>query len=346
MLKLIAFCALFLACFSGIQAQNCGTVTTTAPSGIQFGHNSGGYQTFQNNSTTFVESSDYYFTASPPAMLNFSYDLASSSNANPQVTAYTTSLYYRDGNGTGLQACSGNIPFSVTSQNTNSFYFSVPADKVPVNTRFLVRLTLTVSNTTNADIIGSGFKLDSRATQLPVNSTLPVHFISMDARKQGMNTIINWKVGTELNTLNYELERSADGKIFEQVNSTKAIRATDYSLTDISVPGVVYYRIRSNDIDGRFIYSPIIKVTNGAASFVKRLFPMPVHNELLIQHGLFSNATLLSLYSADGKLLANIHIAPGSMETRIDMSSYRSGIYFLRFTDNTGLLEMINISKE
>jgi hypothetical protein len=345
MRKLFAVLACSVLSYFSSLAQQCSPVTTTAPAGITLGYNSGGYQIFENNSINVDISSDYIFTT-PQSLLYFSYDLASSSNANPQVNSYTIDVIYRNSSGSFYKTCSGTSAFTVNSSVPVRHYFSADVSGLPVNTRFFIRLTLNVSNVTNANIIGSSFRLQNTATLLPVESTLPVNFLSIEAKRQGASNLITWKVAAEENVANYELERSADGRNFTKIGSVQATKASAYSLTDNQVAATVYYRVKNNDKDGRFKYSSILKVENGKISFLKRVYPVPAANEVDIQHETANTSATINIFTQDGRLVKKNAVRQGSMQTKINVTNLSSGLYIVKYDDGQGNTDILKLVKE
>lgn len=111
---------------------------------------------------------------------------------------------------------------------------------------------------------------------------LPVKLgtVSASARNNGVS--VDWTALTELNLSKYIVERSADGMNFSAIGSVTAknsLDATNYSFFDAApAAGNNYYRLKSEDIDGKSTYSSIVKVNldKTTAGFV--VYPNPVRN--------------------------------------------------------------------
>jgi hypothetical protein len=99
--------------------------------------------------------------------------------------------------------------------------------------------------------------------------TLPVELISFTASRIGNRSVLlNWKTASEINSSHFIVERSLDGKTFENAGKVKANGNSNltlsYSLTDEippDYPGSLYYRLLMADIDGTFKYSEIKKIS-------------------------------------------------------------------------------------
>jgi hypothetical protein len=89
----------------------------------------------------------------------------------------------------------------------------------------------------------------------------------------------------EQDILRYEIERSADGRSFDQAGSVVASNNNDYTWDDVSaLPGMIYYRVKSVDLSGEIKYSGIAKIAGGDEHPMITVSPNPVQgNELNIQ---------------------------------------------------------------
>jgi hypothetical protein len=97
---------------------------------------------------------------------------------------------------------------------------------------------------------------------------LPVQLVNFDGKATNKNIGLNWKVSKETNTDYYLVERSVNGIDFTNqgkvyTGSTLIAAGTDkiYGFTDPSpANGSNYYRLRMVDKDGKYSYSPVIKI--------------------------------------------------------------------------------------
>jgi len=110
-------------------------------------------------------------------------------------------------------------------------------------------------------------------------SPLPVKFSNIKAFEKQSGVQIDWTTYQEENLSHYSVERSADGNNFVsigQVASRNSAIETAYGLFDASpLPGVNFYRLRANDIDGKFSYSTIVKVNLDKRVKDISLYPNP-----------------------------------------------------------------------
>lgn len=176
---------------------------------------------------------------------------------------------------------------------------------------------------------------------------LPVKFSGFDAKKEGSGVKLTWNVETEENLAGYQVERSNDGTRFMAIGTVQAEGRSTYSFTDAQpLTGKVFYRIKSLDIDGKFMYSPIVSLNGTKSSLVLKAFPIPVVRAVTIQHTAANILTRVSISSEDGRLIKSIIPANGSIQTTIDLSSAKPGLYFVRFDNGNGETETLKIMKQ
>ena len=177
---------------------------------------------------------------------------------------------------------------------------------------------------------------------------LPVTFMGITAKKEVTNTIVRWDVADEVDVRGYEVEKSLDGRTFEKVGYVSANGKPAYHYTDNSASeGVVYYRVKNVDIDGKFKYSSIVKLNGkNAASIVAKAFPVPARNSVTVQHDKLGAGGAISLSTADGRTVKTITPGAQAIQTVIDLQAQTPGIYILRLTNENGEKETIKIVKQ
>lgn len=137
-------------------------------------------------------------------------------------------------------------------------------------------------------------------------TALPLELISFHADAKSDQTIeLNWETDSEENVCYYQVERSKDGKNFQGLEQVDATGKTDglsqYSCMDSKlVPGLVYYRLKAVDCNGRTSYSDVLSVER--KSTVVEIYPNPVLDELNV---LFEDQTpkKVSVYDCLGSLI-------------------------------------------
>ena len=115
----------------------------------------------------------------------------------------------------------------------------------------------------------------------PLGGPLTVNFTSIKAVAQNNDIAVEWKVASQLNIANYEVEKSTNGRSFTRATvqvATGVNNATaTYNWLDVNVANVInYYRIKALDINGKVSYSPIVKVTTAKLASSFTISPNPV----------------------------------------------------------------------
>lgn len=187
---------------------------------------------------------------------------------------------------------------------------------------------------------------DFRTNGTLAQSPLPVNFIGFEGKKVAGGVQLTWKVAGEENVNRYEIERSADGRNFVTVGSVGTNGKDTYTYLDATNSTTVYYRIKNVDNDAKFKYSTIARISNGKSQIVLKAFPQPVQNQLTVQHPVIKGNGLVTVSTADGRIVKSIKPASGSMQTYIDMASLQKGMYLIRFDGGEGDAETMKIIKQ
>ena len=110
---------------------------------------------------------------------------------------------------------------------------------------------------------------------------LPVKFHNLRAAEINQAIQLDWRMLTETNIKQYEIERSLNGQIFTNAGQLLAKGnngdKVDYTWLDLNPGnGIIYYRIKAVDLDGKLTYSTIIRIQINKASTGITLYPNPV----------------------------------------------------------------------
>lgn len=138
---------------------------------------------------------------------------------------------------------------------------------------------------------------------------LPATGMRLEAALNGSDVKLNWKTLSEIDTREFEIERSTDGINFTKI-ATKAAAGNSsvqlsYDHTDANMQApVYYYRLKLVDIDNDFSYSNVVSVRMAGNVKGLRLFPNPATSQINLE---FSNAKgnyLISVYNQAGQEVA------------------------------------------
>jgi hypothetical protein len=186
-----------------------------------------------------------------------------------------------------------------------------------------------------------------------ISSTLPLTLLSFTGDViNTQNVKLQWITTVELNTKHFDVEWSDDGRQFYKIATIAAAgnssQTLHYSYLH-SQPKNAYnfYRLKMVDIDGRFTYSPIVKVSIAINIFSINAFPNPVTDFLQLQIIAVKDQTIvLTLHSTDGKMIASkqFTVSKGSNLLKWNVQSVSTGNYFISSPNIP--LQTINIIKK
>ncbi len=113
-----------------------------------------------------------------------------------------------------------------------------------------------------------------------VNSVLPVRLSNIKAFEKQNGIQIEWTVSSEENLSRYQVERSSSGSLFTAIGdvaSRNVTVETKYGFFDANpLPGVSFYRLKSIDIDSKYGYSSVVRVSLDKQVKNISLYPNPV----------------------------------------------------------------------
>jgi hypothetical protein len=181
---------------------------------------------------------------------------------------------------------------------------------------------------------------------------VPVSFISVRAAQSGRNISVEWNVANEINTVRYEVEKSADGRNFVAKGNVAASGKNTYNWLDENVvAGFNYYRIKSLDNNGAVKYTQVVKVQVGGKAGIT-VSPNPVQGNFVNIH--FANEQAgkygIQITNIAGQAVYNkevTHNGGSASQSFILPSSIVSGIYQLQVIapDNTKHTEKLIINQ-
>jgi len=204
-----------------------------------------------------------------------------------------------------------------------------------------VRLVLDNFEVTNATLsnIGSG-----GCTLVPITETaLPVKLINFDASYNKPNVTLNWSTAQENNFSHFILEQSTDGSNFNQValifGAGESDSKKDYSYIDRNLTGrkgLIYYRLKSVDIDSKLSYSSIriIRLDNELQNIVITTFPNPAINELkiTIPASWQGKKATYEVVNVNGQVSKKVETGSSSQTETLNVSNLNSGLYIVKVT--------------
>ncbi len=162
------------------------------------------------------------------------------------------------------------------------------------------------------------------------STALPVTWVSFEARREGMQALLEWVTAAEVNTGYFSVERSADGKNFAGTGRVDAAGHASgspsvYRFAEVHpAGGTFYYRIRSVDHDGSTDVSGIRAVVIGPGTELV-VFPNPSGGKVSL--GGIRGAGVVKVYDPTGRITREQAVSPQA--AYVDLSGLPSGLYLL-----------------
>lgn len=209
--------------------------------------------------------------------------------------------------------------FDVTNQPAQ-FYSSTPAN---------------VSND------GNGYTGSSYA--IITSGVLPIKLSNFSAIRKDKDALLNWQVANQdANASHFEIERGYTGSNFINigridVNLNSGATAT-YSYHDVDIltkksNGVVFYRLKMVDKDGKFTYSDIKSIKLSFKAFAVNLYPNPAKgfSNLIIDLNNPSQVAV-SISDASGRIVHKVEFVgfKGVNQHKVDLSKLAGGTYMVK----------------
>ncbi len=194
--------------------------------------------------------------------------------------------------------------------------------------------TIGLGNVTSNSISTWGkFTLGS----INATSSLPIVWGNFDVTKVNNTGLIKWNTILELNSNNFEVQRSIDGRSFVTIATIAAQGfASEYRFVDERLPITndkltIYYRLKEVDKDGKFELSIVrqLSIVNDQLSI--SIFPNPVTNVLNVK-GLINSLNNITITDMLGKVVLQLnHTAQKS----INVANLNAGTYFIKINNES-----------
>ena len=247
-----------------------------------------------------------------------------SNDNDPNGEVIASSLVVTSADGTVVLNSNGNFSFTPNAGFTGS------------------------STTFTYQLIDNGFNAaTSNVATVTLNFftsiSLPVNLISFDAKYNKPDVGMNWSTAQEKNFSHFVIEQSTDGVNFNQLavvfGAGESDTKKDYSYTDKTLggrKGLVYYRLKSVDNDGKFEYSSvrIIRLGEEMKGIVLSTYPNPAVNELKVTIPAVwqSKVATYEVVNTNGQVARRVVTGNSSQTETINVSSLAPGFYIVKVT--------------
>ena len=182
----------------------------------------------------------------------------------------------------------------------------------------------------------------------PGLSALPVDIISFKGFLKGASIQLEWEVMNEQNLLQYEVERSVNGRDFYPVGTVKASNAGTYHFNDdvTQLSGRrLYYRLKKVDVDGKFKYS-LVFTAHVPLNLQFSVYPNPVADgfaQVKFVKPTTGNARLLVSDMA-GRAYQQVPVATGTTNMIVSLKNAPAGMYIIKLVqDGNTVMQKIQV---
>lgn len=243
----------------------------------------------------------------------------------------------------------GTVSYSWTAQDGGNIIGSTTADTIVVDRpgTYIVSASRSAScaNDTKDTVV------IAQSGGCPSASTLPLTLTKFNAYTAGSNVQLQWSSENEHNVSHFEMERSADGKVFTKIFSVQAagnsLPRKNYSgIDNVSSlsSGLIYYRLKCLDMDGKYTYSEVRIIRIGKQSEAADLlvYPNPAINEIkiTIPSHWQNNEVRYGIYNSNGQLIISKRNSAAGQTEVINISALGKGFYFLQANTNKEMLKL------
>lgn len=198
----------------------------------------------------------------------------------------------------------------------------------------------TGQNSASARMYSFWFK--SFSYQTPVQSGLPVILKSFTAKLENKKPVISWISYKEENLSHYVLERSSDGSNYNEAalifSNGTTNNESNYQFADNAVSanskGIVYYRLRMVDIDGKYKYSEtrLVRMGEAGKTIAIQAYPNPAVNELRITvpASWQDKKVQYDIYTVSGQNMKRVSRSNAGQTEVMNISQLPAGSYIIR----------------
>lgn len=171
---------------------------------------------------------------------------------------------------------------------------------------------------------------------------LPLRLLKFTGHAEKDYNLLEWKTSDEINFSHFNVQRTSDGREWENIATVKSKTISELSVGNYSAMdenpmyGKNYYRLKQIDKDGKAIYSSTILIywTEQEPLPNIKIYPNPTRNKLMLSG--YDKQIEYTVYSSLGvKMLSGV-----ITDNTLDVSTIPDGIYFIELKIDKQLRSM------
>lgn len=187
---------------------------------------------------------------------------------------------------------------------------------------------------------GAGtFVIANAAAEMSRLAVLPIRFVNVAVKELPHAVQVAFTNSTESDVAHYIIERSTNGIDFAAIATIQPVHnngnASTYQWVDKTRPsGVIFYRVKGVEVDGKMMYSPVMRITINKSIKALHIFPNPVSgNSFTWEASLPQGIYELRIASANGQQVMHKSWkhSGGNISQLLQLpSGAKSGVYLLQ----------------
>ncbi|MBC7535091.1 MAG: hypothetical protein H7258_05300 [Ferruginibacter sp.] len=278
---------------------------------------------------------------------NFTVPVKAFNNTNRNATV----AGWIDANGNGIYETSEGtfltIPPGTAVQNITLLWSGINCTLPAYSTTFMrIRITTVDQGMTTAKPNGYFDNGEIEDFVVSVSLLLPDQQVTLKAQKINLNRVnLAWSLNQEINNSGYELQRSAEGSLWQTITKVSTVGGSvpaSYDFVDATpLLPVSYYRVRVIKNSGGTEYSSVKKI-NFAANPGISISPNPAYsNAVLNVESAVEVLSRLNILDYTGRSVydSNVKLVKGTNEIDLPIvAKLSNGIYKVRVKINDQLL--------
>lgn len=169
---------------------------------------------------------------------------------------------------------------------------------------------------------------------------IPVTLTGFWADLKAKEIQLTWEATHETNFKEYQVEKSADAVHFFHLGTVRGTNAPSYIFHDADVPsgGIVYYRLRMVDIDGKAQYSSVVAVRISGKISNCFVYPNPAKGNISVRlNSTLAEPSFVRIYDIAGKLVNFSNAAQGISKLNLNVNGLAPGRYVVKVGNNRQL---------
>ncbi len=182
--------------------------------------------------------------------------------------------------------------------------------------------------------------------QSPNNFTLPLVLLNFNTTVNSKKVNVSWVTGKEKELSHFVIERSSNGVNYQEVAMVFANGNSDvkqsYGYTDAlntDSKGVLYYRLKMVDVDGRFQYSEVklIRIGDQQQEVKVSVYPNPVVNEVrvTVPASWQNTSVTIDVFNINGQMVKHAAVNRSGQTETVNMNGLVSGMYVVKVSNGT-----------